>query len=106
MKSLSSAEKPLMNSDRPLVSICCSTSSRPDLFPETLRGLLRQTYAPLEIVVLVDGDNADSIALLESCGDPRLRWFATSKPSGMIAAWNKVVAAARGKYFLYCADDD
>jgi glycosyltransferase involved in cell wall biosynthesis len=67
---------------------------------------LRQTYAPLEIVVLADGANAASIALLERCGDPRLRWFATPQPSGMIGAWNKVVASARGKYFLYCADDD
>jgi glycosyltransferase involved in cell wall biosynthesis len=89
-----------------LVSLCCSTHSRPDLFPETLDGLLRQTYAPLEIVVLVDGAHPASIGLLETCTDPRLRWFATPEPSGMIAAWNKVVAAARGKYFLYCADDD
>ena len=96
----------MVNSDRPLVSICCSTHSRPDLFPETFQHLLRQTYEPLEIVVLVDGANADSIALLESCGDPRLRWFMTSAPSGMIRAWNTVVAASRGKYFLYCADDD
>jgi glycosyltransferase involved in cell wall biosynthesis len=68
--------------------------------------MLRQTYEPLEIVVLVDGANAASIALLESCSDPRVRWFVTPAPSGMVAAWNKTVTQARGKYFLYCADDD
>jgi glycosyltransferase involved in cell wall biosynthesis len=93
-------------STKPLVSICCSTYSRPDLFALSLDGMLRQKYEPLEIVVLVDGSHRASIAQLERCRDPRLRWFATDKPSGMIASWNKVVAASKGKYFLYCADDD
>jgi GT2 family glycosyltransferase len=92
--------------EQPLVSLCCSTHSRPDLFPEALAGMLQQSYAPLEIVVLVDGANPASTALLAGCKDPRLRWFVTPQPSGMIAAWNRVAAAARGKYFLYCADDD
>ncbi len=92
--------------DRPLVSLCCSTYSRPDLFEQSLRGLLRQTYEPLEIVVLVDGANPGSIEVLNRNADPRLRWFTTPTPSGMIPAWNKVVRASKGTYFLYCADDD
>lgn len=91
---------------RPLVSICCSTYSRPDLFEQSLRGLLRQTYEPLEIVVLVDGANPASIEVLNRYTDPRLRWFTTPKPSGMIPAWNKVVQESKGTYFLFCADDD
>lgn len=91
---------------KPLLSLCCSTYSRPDLFRESLEGLLRQAYEPLEIVVLVDGGDPSAIAVLEAHKDPRLRWFVTSQPSGMISAWNKVVSESRGKYFLYCADDD
>jgi glycosyltransferase involved in cell wall biosynthesis len=91
---------------KPLVSLCCSTYSRPDLFAISLDGLLRQRYEPLEIVVLVDGANPGSLEVLAARSDPRLRSFATPKPSGMVPAWNKVVAPTRGKYFLYCADDD
>ncbi len=93
-------------SPKPLLSLCCSTYSRPDLFRESLRGLLSQTYEPLEIVVLVDGGNPSSIDVLTEQSDPRLRWFATEKPSGMIPAWNRVVRKSKGAYFLYCADDD
>jgi glycosyltransferase involved in cell wall biosynthesis len=92
--------------DAPLVSLCMATCLRSDLFPVSLRGLLAQTYAPLEIVVLVDGANEDSIALLKLCSDARVRWFSTPQPSGMIPAWNTVCKAARGKYLLFCADDD
>ncbi len=91
---------------KPLLSLCCSTYSRPDLFRESLQGLLQQTYEPLEIVVLVDGGNPSSIDVLTEQRDPRLRWFTTEKPSGMIPAWNRVVRESKGAYFLYCADDD
>ncbi len=93
-------------SSQPLLSLCCSTYSRPDLFRESLQGLLLQTYVPLEVVVLVDGGNPSSIDILREQSDSRLRWFVTDKPSGMIQAWNRVVAESKGTYFLYCADDD
>jgi glycosyltransferase involved in cell wall biosynthesis len=83
-----------------------STYSHSQHFPESLAGLLRQTYSPLEIIVLVDGAHPDSLALLKKTHDPRLRFFTTPAPSGMIPAWNKVCGEARGKYLLYCADDD
>jgi glycosyltransferase involved in cell wall biosynthesis len=83
-----------------------STYSHSQHFPESLAGLLKQTYSPLEIIVLVDGAHPESLALLERTQDPRLRFFTTPVPSGMIPAWNKVCSEAEGKYLLYCADDD
>jgi len=77
-----------------------------DLFPESLQGLLRQTYEPLEIVVLADGADEEAIRVLKTCADPRLRWFSTTQPSGMVKAWNLVCKASKGKYFLFCAHDD
>jgi glycosyltransferase involved in cell wall biosynthesis len=86
--------------NNPLASLCCSTYSRPDLFEQTLSSLLRQRYEPLEIVVLADGANQESIRLLESAGDNRLRWFTTEKPSGMIPAWNRVAARTAARPVL------
>jgi GT2 family glycosyltransferase len=83
-----------------------ATCLRADLFPEALAGLLRQTYSPLEIVVLADGSDPGSLSVLKNTGDPRVRWITTPAPSGMVPAWNRVVREARGKYVLFCADDD
>lgn len=90
----------------PLVSVCMAACLRPDLFPESLDAALRQTYDPLEIIVLADGSDPAALALLGSRRDARLRWIATPRPSGMIGAWNRVCREARGKYLLFCADDD
>jgi len=90
----------------PLVSLCMATYLRMDLFPESLQGLLRQTYEPLEIVVLAEGADEEAIRVLKTCAYPRLRWFSTAQPSGMVKAWNLVCKASKGKYFLFCAHDD
>ena len=91
---------------KPLVSLCMATYFRPQLFPESLASMLAQTYEPLEIIVLVDGACPESIRALEGCRDPRLQWFVTERALGMVPAWNAVCTRARGKYLLYCADDD
>jgi GT2 family glycosyltransferase len=92
--------------ERPLVSLCMATCLRPDLFEESFQSLLAQSYEPLEIIVLVDGNGLGAVELLKRCRDPRVRWFSTPEPSGMITAWNLVCGQSKGKYFLFCADDD
>jgi len=89
-----------------LVSLCMSTSLRADLFPESFAGILKQTYSPLEIIVLADGSDPGSVKILEACRDPRVRFITTPKSSGMVPAWNRVCREAKGKYMLFCADDD
>ncbi len=92
---------------RPLVSICVSTiPGRSVLFGMTLASILKQTYSPLEVVVLANGSYADSMALLAGCQDPRVRWIATPVLCPMVAAWNRVCGETKGKYVLFCSDDD
>lgn len=89
-----------------LVSICMATCLRADLFPESFQALLKQTYSPLEILVLADGANEESINILKNCNDTRVRWLSTTQPSGMVPAWNLICRESKGKYLLFCADDD
>jgi glycosyltransferase involved in cell wall biosynthesis len=101
-----SSELPDADSVKPLVTLCQATCGRPQFFAGSFQSLLRQSYRPLEIVVLADGADPDTLRILESCNDRRLRWFSTPRPSGMVPAWNRVCREARGKYLLFCADDD
>ncbi len=94
------------SSAKPLVSLIMSTYSHAQHFPASLEGLLIQTYDPLEIIVLADGSNPESLELLNACDDPRLRYITTPEPSGWTPAWNRVGAEVKGKYLLYCAHDD
>jgi GT2 family glycosyltransferase len=55
---------------------------------------------------LVDGDSRDAIELLKTITDTRFRWMTTPGPSGWAGSWNRVCREAKGKYILFCADDD
>ena len=91
---------------QPLVSLCMSTHSAPELFPRSLAGLLAQTYANLEILVLVNGGNPKALEILEGIKDPRLRWFVQKPAYSMERAFNEIVGKVAGKYYLFCSDDD
>lgn len=93
-------------STKPLVSLCMSTYLRFELFPKSFRGLLDQSYSPLEIIVLVNGGHPEPIRVINAAADPRVRCISTPEPLEMVQAWNRVVREVRGKYFLFCSDDD
>jgi glycosyltransferase involved in cell wall biosynthesis len=90
----------------PLVSICIATYSRPDLFRSSLLAILAQNYPHLEILILVDGSNPNSIKICNEIDDDRINMYTTEKASGMVGAWNFICSKAKGKYILFCADDD
>lgn len=63
---------------------------------ETLDSVLAQTYAPLEVIVVDDGNAADTRALVERYGE-RVGYLAAS-PGGHPGACNAGITAARGEY--------
>ena len=58
---------------QPLVSVIIPTLHRPTLLMRALASVFRQTWRELEVVVVVDGPDPDTIAVLQTIDDPRLR---------------------------------
>jgi glycosyltransferase involved in cell wall biosynthesis len=72
----------------------------------TLRSVLAQSYAPLEIVVVDDGSSDRSAAIVEAIGSPLIRLIRQAN-AGETAARNRAMAEAVGDYFaLIDADDE
>ncbi len=71
-----------------------------------IESVLRQTWKDLEIVVVVDGHDPDSIAALEAIPDARVRWIVLPGASGGSRARNAGVAAAHGEWIAFLDDDD
>lgn len=92
--------------DRPLVSAVIPTRDRPALLACAVRSALRQSWARLEVIVVVDGPDPATAAQLETLADPRLRTVLLPRPSGASAARNAGVRAARGEWIALLDDDD
>ena len=90
----------------PLVTVVIPTTRRPDLVQRALASVFAQTYAALDVVVVIDGPNPATAAALAAISDPRLRVVQTPQARGAGAARNFAAATARGEWIAFLDDDD
>lgn len=94
------------NSHTPLVSVITPTYNRPDYLKQALTSAVGQTYKNIEIIVSDNCSDENPQAIVDSFGDPRIRFSRNSKNVGMFANTMKAFKMARGKYVASLLDDD
>lgn len=92
--------------ESPLVSVVIPTYHRPDLVGRAVRSALEQTVAALEVIVVVDGRDAETCEKLAAVGDPRLTVHVPDQHLGNAEARNVGVSRARGRWVAFLDDDD
>lgn len=92
--------------EEPLVSVVITTRNRPDLVTRAVRSALTQDIASLEVIVVIDGYDPQTISVLEQVHDPRLRWVEQPSNMGACAARNRGVDEAKGLWVALLDDDD
>ena len=94
--------------DLPLVTVALPTYNRGPRLERALASVRAQTYQNLEILV---GDNASTdetpaVARRAASLDERIRYSRAESNVGPTANFNRLLAQARGAYFMWLADDD
>ena len=69
-------------------------------------GILAQTYGDFELIVVDDGSSDDTVAILQSYGDERLRVLVNETNQGHPSCRNKGIATARGELIAAHDADD
>lgn len=90
----------------PLVSVVIPTRRRPDLLARAVATVLEQTVADLEVIVVIDGEDPETLARLASIGDARLRYQVNPTPLGSGPARNAGARLATGDWIAFLDDDD
>lgn len=93
--------------DRPLISIGVTTYDRPELLRECLASILAQTYDNIEVIVA--NDFVESPVTFDSLGlkpDDRVRIVNHPQNIGAYKNNHFLLAAAKGDWFTWLADDD
>jgi len=95
--------------ETPLVSVIMPTRNRSQLLPRAVDALRAQAYPHWELIVVDDGSTDDTPQRLEqlrhALGEERLQAIRI-EPSGVCAARNRGLAAARGSLIAYADDDN
>ena len=89
-----------------LVSVIVPTLHRPTLLMRALASVFCQTWPEFEVIVVVDGPDPDTIAILRTIDDPRLRVIVNSRSLTAAGARNVGMDTAKGEWIAFLDDDD
>jgi glycosyltransferase involved in cell wall biosynthesis len=89
-----------------LVSVVIPTLDRPKLLLRAIDSVLRQTHHEIEVIVVVDRPDPDTVSAVRSVNDPRLQLILNPHPSTAAGARNAGADYARGEWIAFLDDDD
>jgi glycosyltransferase involved in cell wall biosynthesis len=89
-----------------LVSVVIPTLNRPKLLLRAIKSVLIQTHREIEIIVVVDRPDADTVRAVQSVHDPRLRLIVNPYSLTAAGARNAGADHATGEWIAFLDDDD
>ena len=90
----------------PRVSVVIPTRNRPELVLRAVRSALSQTYKNLEVVVVVDGPDPETVKAVTDLGEFCVRVRHLTESVGGAEARNEGVRTAGGEWIAFLDDDD
>ena len=90
----------------PLVSVVIPTLNRPKLLLRAIDSVTRQTYQQIEIIVVVDRPEEDTLSAVRSVDDPRIRIVVNQHSLTAAGARNTGTEHATGEWVAFLDDDD
>ncbi|HLH33070.1 MAG TPA: glycosyltransferase family 2 protein [Alloacidobacterium sp.] len=95
-----------MKQDSCLVSVVIPTHKRPQAVARAVESALAQSYSRLEVIVVIDGPEPETMRILRCFDDDRLRPIMLDEDVGGAEARNIGVRAAYGEWIAFLDDDD
>ena len=93
-------------SNQTIVSVVIPTRNRPQIVARGVGTALAQTLQSIEVIVIIDGPDQETVNVLSQIVDPRLRVIELSKNIGPSGARNTGVREAKGTWIAFLDDDD
>jgi glycosyltransferase involved in cell wall biosynthesis len=90
----------------PLISVCIPTYNSGHFIHKTLESVLNQYYENMEVIITDDGSNDNTVEIINSFSDKRIKLLMNEKTLGLEANWNKALRLATGKYCKMMGADD
>lgn len=89
-----------------MVSVGMPVYNAEKFIERAIQSVLNQTYTNFELIVTDDGSTDNSVAIIKTFNDPRIRLITDSVNKGIAHRLNQQINAASGKYFARMDSDD
>lgn len=90
----------------PLVTVFIPVFNAENYILESLKSILDQTYKNLEILIIDDGSTDNTVKIINSLNDSRIRLLRNSENKGIPYTRNRGLRQANGKYLAIMDADD
>jgi Glycosyl transferase family 2 len=90
----------------PQISVITAVYNGARFLEETIRSVLSQSFSDFEYLLVDDGSTDNSVAVIESFSDTRIRLIKHTKNQGVVAARSTAFAYARGEFVALTDQDD
>ncbi|WP_009632477.1 glycosyltransferase [Synechocystis sp. PCC 7509] len=94
-----------MSENRPLISVVIPVYNGATTVKETIESVLQQSYQNLEIIVVNDGSQDETLAIVNSIQDNKIKVFSYSN-AGLSASRNRGFSHAGGEFIAFLDADD
>src|SRR5690348_11009852 len=93
---------------KPLVTVLMPVFNSGDFLEEALNSILRQSFSDFELLIIDDGSNDSSPAILAKLSkkDKRIRVVTHKKNQGLVKTLNEGLELARGEFIARMDSDD
>lgn len=88
------------------VSVCIPAYNGEKFIQEAIDSVIAQTFTDFEIIIVDDRSTDNTVNIIKSYTDKRIRFFQNEKNLGLIGNWNKALSYATGEYIKILPDDD
>ena len=89
-----------------LVSVIIPTYNRADNILKSINSVLNQTIKDIEIIIVDDGSNDETYAVVKSIKDDRIRYIKHIRNMGVSAARNTGIKYTKGEYIAFQDSDE
>lgn len=93
-------------SDLPLISVVIPTCNRERVLPISLESVIHQTYDNLQVIVVDDGSEDNTEAVVEGYQNPKIQYVRHPRNMGGAVARNTGIDLAQGDYIAFIDSDD
>lgn len=93
-------------SELPLISVVIPTCNRERILPISLESVIHQTYDNLQVIVVDDGSEDNTEAVVKGYQNPTIQYVRHSRNRGGAVARNTGIDLAQGDYIAFIDSDD
>jgi glycosyltransferase involved in cell wall biosynthesis len=88
------------------ISVCIPVYNGAEFIRQAITSVLEQDMNDFELLIVDNHSSDETVAVVKSFSDPRIRLVQNETNIGLIPNWNKALAEARGLYIKILPADD